>query len=56
VHVGTTEFIAFVSNLTDVKGKQSALDAQSLGPITFNGQYAYYVRPRTVGLTLRTEF
>ena len=56
VHVGTTEFIAFVSNLTDVKGKQSALDADSLGPITFNGQYAYYVRPRTVGLTLRTEF
>ena len=56
VHMGKTELVAFVSNLTDVKGKQSAQDAASLGPITFNGQYAYYVRPRTIGLTLRTEF
>ncbi len=56
VHVGTTELVAFVTNLTDVKGKQSAQDAASLGPIVFNGQYAFYVRPRTVGLTLRTEF
>jgi iron complex outermembrane receptor protein len=50
------EITIFARNLLDGDGKQSASPGGTVGPIIANAQYAYRIRPRTVGLTGRVAF
>jgi outer membrane receptor for ferric coprogen and ferric-rhodotorulic acid len=51
------EVVAFVNNLFNSQGKQSASQPLELSPtITLVNQAAYRVRPLTAGITLRAHF
>jgi iron complex outermembrane receptor protein len=53
---GNVELTIFARNLLDGDGIRSATPEFSLGPILGAAQYAYRIRPRTIGLTGRVSF
>lgn len=56
VNFDRVELVGFIDNLFDSHGRTTALDATSLGPVVFNPDLAWRLRPRTIGVTLRVNY
>lgn len=56
VAFGSIELAAFATNLFDSGKARSASDATFVGPIPAIPQLAFRLRPRSIGVTLRTAF
>lgn len=56
IDLGRIEFIAFVNNLFDSKGKVSAMDPTFISGVPLSEKTAIRLRPRTIGLTIRGSF
>jgi outer membrane receptor protein involved in Fe transport len=56
VKLKKVEVIAFINNLANCDGKQSAAQLDTVGPVTLSDEDAYRIRPRTFGMTLKAGF